>query len=106
MSRLSYLQPFGDVELAVRRHGEGIPLVWGHGLMGSVRVDDLAALCRWDEIEQHAHLVRYDARGHGNSDGGYTPEDYRWEKLVSGCSRCGIQAVDRTNRCTAKTGCS
>jgi pimeloyl-ACP methyl ester carboxylesterase len=79
---LSYLQRFGDIELAVRQHGEGMPLVWGHSLMGSMRVDDLAALFDWEQLEQHAQVVRYDARGHGNSDGSYDPEDYRWEEMA------------------------
>jgi hypothetical protein len=35
---------FDDVELAVRQHGVGIPLVWGHGLMGSVKVEDQAGV--------------------------------------------------------------
>lgn len=82
MRTLSYLQRFGDIELAVRQHGEGIPLVWGHSLMGSMRVDDLAALFDWEQLEQHAQVVRYDARGHGNSDGSYDPEDYRWEEMA------------------------
>jgi pimeloyl-ACP methyl ester carboxylesterase len=50
--------------------------------MGSMRVDDLAALFDWEQLEQHAQVVRYDARGHGNSDGSYDPEDYRWEEMA------------------------
>jgi pimeloyl-ACP methyl ester carboxylesterase len=82
MNRRSYLQRYGDVELAVRRSGRGLPLVWGHGLMGSMRVEDLAGLCDWSEIEQRAQLVRYDARCHGNSDGSYEPEDDRWQEMA------------------------
>jgi len=82
MKTRSYLQRFDNVELAVRQYGSGIPLIWGHGLMGSMRVEDLAGLCDWEIIEQHAELVRYDARGHGNSDGSYDPEDYRWSGMA------------------------
>jgi pimeloyl-ACP methyl ester carboxylesterase len=78
----SYLQPFDGVELAVRQRGKGLPLVWGHALLGSIRVDDQAGIWQWDEIEQHARLIRYDARGHGNSDGSYDPGDYRWKHLA------------------------
>jgi pimeloyl-ACP methyl ester carboxylesterase len=82
MKASSYLQPFDDVELAVRQRGNGMPLVWGHALLGSIRVDDQADIWQWDEIEKHVRLVRYDARGHGNSDGSYDPGDYRWSHLA------------------------
>ena len=62
MKASSYLQPFDDVELAVRQRGSGMPLVWGHALLGSIRVDDQADIWQWDEIEKHVRLVRYDAR--------------------------------------------
>jgi pimeloyl-ACP methyl ester carboxylesterase len=45
-------------------------------------VDDQADIWQWDEIEKHARLVRYDARGHGNSDGSYDAKDYRWDRLA------------------------
>lgn len=81
--RLSYLQCFGDVELAVRSRGKGVPFVWGHSLMGSVRVEDRAALWDWSAVERHAEVVRYDARGHGNSDGSYNREDYCWDRMAA-----------------------
>lgn len=82
MKASSYLQPFDGVELAVRQRGSGMPLIWGHALLGSIRVDDQAGIWHWDTIEQHARLVRYDARGHGNSDGSYAAGDYRWDHLA------------------------
>ncbi len=83
MKASSYLQPFDGVELAVRERGSGMPLIWGHALLGSIRVDDQAGIWQWDDIEKHARLVRYDARGHGNSDGSYDPRDYRWDHLAA-----------------------
>ena len=82
MKSISYLQRFDNVELAVRQRGRGIPLIWGHSLLGSIRVDDQTDIWDWDELEQHAKLVRYDARGHGNSDGSYAAKDYRWDHLA------------------------
>ena len=82
MKTSSYLQPFDGVELAVRQRGAGMPLVWGHALLGSIRVDDQAGIWRWEDIEERVRLVRYDARGHGNSDGSYDPRDYRWDHLA------------------------
>lgn len=83
MRKTSYLQRFGDIELAVRRLGEGIPFTWGHSLMGSMRAEDATELWDWKLVEDVAQVVRYDARGHGNSDGSYDPEDYRWEHMAS-----------------------
>ncbi|MEH6582091.1 MAG: alpha/beta hydrolase [Halioglobus sp.] len=81
MKPISYLQRFGNIELAVRKHGQGMPLVWGHNLLGSMRVDDQAGIWDWEELEEHCMLARYDARGHGNSDGSYAAKDYRWSTL-------------------------
>jgi pimeloyl-ACP methyl ester carboxylesterase len=78
----SNLQRYGSVELAVRRAGEGMPLVWGHGLMGSMWVEDMAGLIDWNELARHAELVRFDAWGHGSSSGSYHPRDYRWERMA------------------------
>jgi len=83
MNTLSYLQRFGDVELAVRTEGEGMPFVWGHSLMGSMKVEDQAALWDWSSIDRYAQIVRYDARGHGYSDGSYKREDYRWDRMAA-----------------------
>ncbi|MEZ5502386.1 MAG: alpha/beta hydrolase [Halioglobus sp.] len=82
MTNHSYLQRFGEVELAVRSQGKGIPFVWGHSLMGSMRVEDLAGLWDWGRVARHAEVVRYDARGHGNSDGSYKREDYAWSQMA------------------------
>jgi 3-oxoadipate enol-lactonase len=83
MKNHSYLQRFGEVELAVRRQGSGMPFVWGHALMGSMKVDDLSALWNWQSVERCAEVVRYDARGHGNSDGSYDPDDYCWHRMAA-----------------------
>jgi 3-oxoadipate enol-lactonase len=83
MKNHSYLQRFGAVELAVRSQGKGIPFVWGHSLMGSMRVEDLAGLWDWGVVERYAEVVRYDARGHGNSDGSYDARDYCWDRMAA-----------------------
>lgn len=83
MKNHSYLQRFGEVELAVRSQGKGIPFVWGHSLMGSMRVEDQAGLWDWESVERCAEVVRYDARGHGNSDGSYDRGDYRWDRMAA-----------------------
>ena len=109
MKPISYLQRFDNVELAVRQRGSGIPLIWGHSLLGSVRVDDHAGIWDWEQFEQHSKLVRYDARGHGNSDGSYDASDYRWDHLSTDMLSVA-QSVSNSPQCYvlggASMGCS
>ncbi len=93
MKSHSYLQRFGAVELAVRSQGKGIPFVWGHSLMGSMRVEDLAGLWDWDVVERYAQVVRYDARGHGNSDGSYDARDYCWDRMAADMLAVGMSVA-------------
>lgn len=97
MKSLCYLRRFGDVELAVRSQGKGMPFVWGHSLMGSMRVEDQAALWDWSRVERYATVVRYDARGHGNSDGSYKREDYRWQRIATDMLAVAASAAADTN---------
>ncbi len=71
------------IDLAVRESGKGRPFVWGHGLLGSMAQEDVAALLDWAEISRAARLVRYDARGHGGSEATLDPADYRWPELAA-----------------------
>jgi pimeloyl-ACP methyl ester carboxylesterase len=101
MKNHSYLKRFGEVELAVRSQGKGIPFVWGHSLMGSMRVEDLAGLWDWSSVERYAEIVRYDARGHGNSDGSYDARDYCWDRMAADMLAVGasVAAAGGYTRC-------
>lgn len=72
------------VELAVRDEGEGLPLVWGHGLMGSMAQEDAAGMLPWEGLGEGVRLIRYDARGHGLSEATLSADAYRWPKLADG----------------------
>jgi pimeloyl-ACP methyl ester carboxylesterase len=72
-----------DVELAYGVRGSGtVPFVWGHGLMSNRAADDEGLLLNWEEIEGAARVVRYDARGHGESDTSVAAESYRWSEMA------------------------
>ncbi|MEP7288765.1 MAG: alpha/beta hydrolase [Chloroflexota bacterium] len=71
-----------DLELNVKISGTGIPFIWAHGLMGSMSLDDMTPWFKWDQLTDTINLVRYDARGHGQSEASYTPEDYHWFNLA------------------------
>jgi 3-oxoadipate enol-lactonase len=77
-----------DVELAARDTGEGLPLIWGHGLMGSMDQEDAGGLFDWEALEQTVRVVRYDARGHGRSEATLDPRGYQWPELA-----CDLRAL-------------
>ena len=63
--------------------GAGAPFVWGHGLMGSMELEDSLGLINLGRIGKCSRLVRYDARGHGRTAGAYQPEYFRWSHFGS-----------------------
>ncbi len=73
------------VELAVWRHGDGPPVLWGHGLTSSRANEDARRL--WDLTtavpEAGFELVRWDARGHGRSGGTADAPTYAWSSLAA-----------------------
>src|SRR5579871_5757106 len=71
-----------NVDLDVRITGKGIPFIWGHGLMASMAGDDLVSWIKWDQLTDVVYLVRYDARGHGQSGVSDDLADYHWSALA------------------------
>jgi pimeloyl-ACP methyl ester carboxylesterase len=72
------------VDLTVRDSGRGLPLLWGHGLMGSIAQEDEAGMLPWqglDAPDSGVRLLRWDARGHGVSEATLDPDQYRWSAL-------------------------
>lgn len=61
--------------------GTGRAFLWGHGFASSMEQDGAAPILDWKRIAQHARVVRWDAPGHGRSDGTREPDDYRWDRL-------------------------
>ena len=71
------------IELAVDDPGgDGIPFVWGHGLISSRAVEDAAGVFGWVGLDG-VRVIRYDARGHGGSDGAPDPATYTWPALAA-----------------------
>lgn len=67
-------------ELAVDHRGSGPDLVWGHGLTSSMASEDELGLFDFDVLRAGRRLLRYDARGHGDS--GSTEGGYHWRDLA------------------------
>jgi pimeloyl-ACP methyl ester carboxylesterase len=84
----------GGIELAVRDDGgDRRAFVWAHGLASSMALEDEAGVIDWSNVrDDSAHrsprrrdgwrLVRYDARGHGDSGGGDDASEYSLDSLA------------------------
>lgn len=70
------------VEIAHDRSGDGHALVWGHGLTSSRASEDVFPLIDWAAARAVADVVRYDARGHGDSGFSADPDTYGWDQLA------------------------
>jgi pimeloyl-ACP methyl ester carboxylesterase len=71
-----------DVTIAYDSTGTGPVVVQAHGLMSSRAVDSRYGLAFPGLAAEHT-LVRYDARGHGESTGRTVPDDYLWTTLAT-----------------------
>jgi pimeloyl-ACP methyl ester carboxylesterase len=69
------------LDFNIQISGEGTPFIWAHGLMLSMEGEDTQDWFRWNDFPRDRKLVRYDARGHGQSQPSYNPEDYDYRNL-------------------------
>jgi 3-oxoadipate enol-lactonase len=70
------------LDFNVKIAGDGVPFIWGHGLTMNMAVEEVLNIFRWEEIQETAMVIRYDARGHGRSEATYSPQDYIWSNLA------------------------
>jgi pimeloyl-ACP methyl ester carboxylesterase len=61
---------------------DGVPLVWGHGLLSSRDTDDRTRLVDFGALRARRPVVRYDAVGHGSSAPADDVARYRWTELA------------------------
>ncbi len=80
-----------EIDFKIKVSGQGLPFVWGHGLMENMNVDDGTDWLDWKGIAEQVELIRYDARGHGKSESSNRFEDYCWPNLA----RDMIRIVDK-----------
>lgn len=70
-------------DLATSDTGSGRPLLWGHGLMMSRAEEDRRGPIRWSyETLPDMRLVRWDARGHGDSPPVDDSTQAQWDSLA------------------------
>jgi 3-oxoadipate enol-lactonase len=68
-------------EIAYEQSGTGMDMVWGHGLTQSRALEDQQGLFDWAAVP--ANVLRYDARGHGESQSTSDLDGYRWQHLAA-----------------------
>ena len=61
---------------------EKYPFIWAHGLCSSMAHEDELGLFPCSSLSRAMPVVRYDARGHGESTGGFEERCYRWSAMV------------------------
>lgn len=71
-----------NVELAYDMAGEGPTVVWGHGLSSCRANENDFGVLDWARLGATGRLVRYDARGHGDSGFTAEPAGYAWDELA------------------------
>jgi 3-oxoadipate enol-lactonase len=69
------------LELAVEDTGDGLPFFWGHGFSSSMRQEDNFMVMSWPRLARRYRVIRWDARGHGESDGAPVADDYKWDNI-------------------------
>lgn len=72
-----------SASISGERSGAGsVSLVWGHGLTSSRRLEGELLGFDWEIICDVADVIRYDARGHGDSTVTRDPHGYSWQELA------------------------
>lgn len=89
--------------------GDGRPLIWGHGLSNSRRIEDTAPLIDWARVTDEAatKVVRYDARGHGDAPTTSDLAAFGWDSLARDQLRLADSiGIDRYVAAGASMGCA
>jgi pimeloyl-ACP methyl ester carboxylesterase len=71
--------PSGGIRVWER--GEGPALIWSHGLLHPIALEELTPLRELLDGMQGRRVVRYDARGHGGSAAGRNDAANHWDQL-------------------------
>ena len=91
-------------EIAYEVAGSGPDLIWGHGLSQSRAAEAEVGLIDWSAVP--ARVVRYDARGHGESSTTAELTGYGWDELaLDQLALADHLGIDRYVAAGASMGC-
>jgi 3-oxoadipate enol-lactonase len=93
-----------DADIVYDDRGDGPTLIWGHGLSQSRATEHVLGVVDFDRLP--GRVVRYDARGHGDSES--TPELrlYGWDELARDqLALADHLGIDRYIAAGASMGC-
>lgn len=97
-----------ELEYRVEPPVAGAPwVVWGHGLTGSMAGEDRFGMVDHVHLGRHVGLLRYDARGHGESGSASDPAELVWSEL--GLDQVELTAalgIERYVAAGASMGCA
>jgi len=71
------------LEIGIDVIGKGPRFIWNHGLLSSRAFDHKIGLFEWESLQDILRIIRYDARGHGESEASYVQGDYEWSHLAT-----------------------
>jgi 3-oxoadipate enol-lactonase len=94
-------------ELAHSIVGDGPAFVWAHGLTSSRATEDAGGLFDWTPVVGRGHqVIRFDARGHGETGGPADPDAYRWPRLATDLlGLLDALSIERASAGGASMGC-
>ena len=78
-----------------RLSGNGMPIIWLHGMMMSMATDDHMKVVDFSTLKKSHTVLRFDAPGHGKSTGTFSSEDYQWDKVGDIYHQMAIGLVDQ-----------
>ncbi|TKG96665.1 alpha/beta hydrolase [Puteibacter caeruleilacunae] len=78
-----------------RLTGEGMPIVWLHGMMMNMTTDDQMKVIDFNALEQSLKLLRFEAPAHGQSTGTLNPTNYQWDKVGDIYHQMAIELLDQ-----------
>ncbi|AMM20609.1 hypothetical protein AX769_11255 [Frondihabitans sp. PAMC 28766] len=71
----------GPTGPAAAAAGQPPTAIWAHGLSSTRDAQEESGMFDWAPIAERHRLIRYDARGHGDSNATPEPGDYAWANL-------------------------
>ncbi|HET6826609.1 MAG TPA: alpha/beta fold hydrolase [Amnibacterium sp.] len=85
------------------------PVLVTHSFLASRQLEDEVGIFDWTPVTGLGkRLIRFDARGHGDSSGGADPEDYRWPALAEDLLAVAdtvVTSADPVDAIAESTGC-